>query len=216
MDIFKIFLAIHIAGGTLGLIAGTYIMFAKKGNKQYKLVGKIFAISMLGAGICSFILATLHRNEFLFAVGIFTIYLAGTGWRYLYLKNIIKGQRPTTIDWILMGFMVLGSIAFIVMGTGSILKKNYFGIIILVFAWRGITFVIKDYQTYQGKIEDENYWLITHLQRMMGAYIASLTAFAVVNTPNRLSFIPWLLPSVILVPLIIKWTKKYRVKLTRE
>jgi uncharacterized membrane protein YjdF len=47
---------------------------------------------------------------------------------------------------------------------------------------------------------------------MTGAYIASLTAFAVVNTPNRLSFLPWLLPAIIIVPLIIKWTKKYKMK----
>lgn len=216
MDIFKIFLTLHIIGGTLGLLAGTYIMFAKKGDKLHKLIGKIFAISMLGAGVCSFVLATLHRSEFLFAVGIFTIYLASTGWRYLYLKNIIKGQKPIIIDWILMGFMLLGSIAFIVMGVWSILEKNYFGIIIVTFAWRGITYVIQDYNIYQGKIELKNYWLIAHLQRMTGAYIASLTAFAVVNAPDRISFIPWLLPAAIFVPLIIKWTRKYKVKLTKE
>lgn len=216
MDIFTVFLTIHIAGGTLGLLAGTYIMVAKKGDKRHQLIGKIFAISMLGAGICSFVLATLHRNEFLFAVGIFTIYLAGTGWRYLYLKNIIKGQKPILIDWILMGFMVLGSVAFTVMGIWSILAKNYFGVIILIFAWRGISFVLQDYKTYQGKIKVKNYWLLAHLQRMTGAYIASLTAFAVVNAPDRLSFIPWLLPAAIFVPLIIKWTRKYRVNLSLE
>ena len=214
MDIFKFFLAIHIIGGTLGLLAGTYIMFAKKGNKRHKLIGKIFAISMLGAGICSFVLATLHRNEFLFSVGIFTIYLASTGWRYLYLKNILEGQRPIFIDWILIGFMVLGSVAFTVMGIWSLLDKSYFGLIILIFAWRGISYVIQDYKTYKGKIEVKNYWLIAHLQRMTGAYIASLTAFAVVNAPNRLSYLPWLLPAAIFVPFIIKWTRKLRVKLT--
>ena len=216
MDIFKIFLTIHIIGGTLGLLSGTYIMISKKGDKRHKLIGKIFAISILGAGICSFALAIIHRNDFLFAVGVFTIYLAGTGWRYLYLKNIANGQKPKIIDWALMIFMILGSIVFLIIGTRSMLNKEYFGIIILIFAWRGISFIIEDYKIYRGQITVKNYWLICHLQRMTGAYIASLTAFAVVNAPNKLSFLPWLLPTVIFVPLLIKWTKKFKIMSARE
>jgi len=48
-------------------------------------------------------------------------------------------------------------------------------------------------------------------------YIAATTAFLVVNLPQDilpgyLNFIPWLTPTVILVPLIFKWTRKYEVK----
>ena len=212
---FKIFLIIHIAGGTIGLLAGTYIMFAKKGDKLHKRVGKLFAFSMLGAGFSSLILAKLHHINFLFAVGVFTIYMTGTGWRYLYLKNIAKGQKPILIDWILMAFMIFGGIWFIKMGVVSIIDKEYFGAIILIFAWRGLSFVYYDFQTYNGKIEAKNYWLLFHLQRMIGSYIASMTAFIVVNSPDRLSFIPWILPAIIIVPLIIKWSKKYKVSLEK-
>jgi uncharacterized membrane protein len=210
MDIFTFFLTIHVLGGTLGLLAGTYIVIAKKGNKSHQLIGKLFSISMLGAGICSLILATIHRNDFLFTVGVFTVYLTSTGWRYMHLKNIPEGQKPKLIDWLLIVFMVLGCIAFSVIGINSIISKEYFGVIVFVFAWRGISFVIQDVKTYNGKITIKNYWLVFHFQRMTGAYIASLTAFAVVNAPDRLSFIPWLLPSVLIVPLIINWTKKYK------
>lgn len=213
MPIFKFLLALHIAGGTAGLLAGTYIMLAKKGNRRHQLIGKIFAISMLGAGACSLVLAVMHPNEFLFVVGIFTIYLVGTGWRYLYLKNFADGQKPQLIDWLLMAFMAAGSIIFVIIGMRNVLIQKYFGLVMLLFAWRAISFIIQDYSTYQGKIATKNYWLTFHLQRMMGAYIASLTAFAVVNAPSKLSFLPWLLPTVIVVPLIIKWTRQYTVKL---
>jgi uncharacterized membrane protein len=213
MNLFNILLTLHIAGGTLGLLAGTYIFLTKKGTQQHQRLGKVFSISMLGAGICSLILSTLHRNEFLFAVGIFTIYMVSTGWRYLYLKNISIGQKPLAIDWLLMLFMIIGCIGFLSLGVLSIIDHEYLGAIIIVFAWRGLSFVQQDYNTYQGKITAKNYWLIFHLQRMMGAYIASLTAFAVVNAPERLSFVPWLLPSAILVPYIVKWSRKYIVKL---
>ena len=212
MEMFNFFLFLHIAGGSIGLIAGSYIMLAKKGDKRHKLIGKIFAISMLGAGICSLILASIHRSDFLFAVGIFTIYMVGTGWRYLKLKDILKEQKPKIIDWMLMIFMILGCIRFAILGIKSILASQYFGAIILIFAWRGISFVMQDFKTFNKNIEIENYWLILHLQRMIGAYIASFTAFAVVNAPNELSFMPWILPSVLFVPYIIKWSKKYTIK----
>ena len=214
MDLlFKIFLMIHVAGGSVGMLAGTYVMFAKKGDKTHKKVGKLFAISMLGAGFCSLVLAALHHSNFLFAVGIFTIYMTGTAWRYLHLKKLADGQKPQTIDWLLVGFMFVGSLWFVKMGVESLLDKEYFGAIVLVFAWRGFSFVRQDYRTFNGQITAKNYWLLFHLQRMTGAYIASMTAFLVVNSPDRLSFIPWLLPSVVVVPFIVKWSKKYIIRL---
>ncbi len=215
-SLFKIFLIFHIAGGTIGLLAGTYVIIAKKGDKIHKRVGKLFALSMLGAGFSSLILAVLHHINFLFAVGIFTIYMTSTAWRYLHLKKIAEGQKPQIIDWTLMVFMIIGSIWFIKMGVQSLLEKDYFGVIIILFAWRGLNFVYQDYKTYKGQITSKNYWLLYHLQRMTGAYIASLTAFAVVNFTNSMSFLPWLLPAIILVPLIVKWTRKYKVKLVTE
>ncbi len=214
MSIFNIFLTIHIIGGTLGLLAGTYIAIAKKGDKQHKLVGKIFAFSMLGAGFCSFVLATMHRNDFLFVVGIFTIYMVATGWRYLYLKDIPNGQKPLRIDWLIIGFMAVGALVFTYMGVRLALEKAPFCLVFAFFAYTSVDFVIKDVKTYRGHIKTKNYWLTAHLQRMMGAYIASLTAFAVVNAPERASIIPWLLPAAVLIPLIVKWTRKYRIPLS--
>ena len=112
-----------------------------------------------------------------------------------------------------MIFMFIGTVWFIKMGVETLLVKEYFGVIILLFAWRGLSFEYQDYKTFKGHIKDKNYWLIFHLQRMIGVYIASMTAFLVVNAPNKLFFIPWLLPAAIFVPFIIKWSKKYKVKL---
>ncbi|MCU0326146.1 MAG: DUF2306 domain-containing protein [Spirosomaceae bacterium] len=208
--VFTIFLALHIASGTIGLLLGTFIMFKPKGDSLHKKLGRIFAVSMILTGLCAFILAYIHPNNFLIAVGIFTIYLTATSWRYLRLKNLNNNQKPLTIDWFLMIFMVLGSIWFLKLGVQLLLLEEYFGIIHLLFAWRGLTFAYQDYKTFSGKITTKNYWLLFHLQRMIGAYIAALTAFLVVNTPDRVSFISWLLPSVVLIPLIIKWSRRFK------
>jgi hypothetical protein len=62
----------------------------------------------------------------------------------------------------------------------------------------------------------KNYWLLAHLQRMTGGYIAATTAFLVVNAQYSPVVLPsvvvWLLPTVILTPLTIAFSKKYKVK----
>jgi len=51
---------------------------------------------------------------------------------------------------------------------------------------------------------------------MTGSFIAAMTAFLVVNAtyfPDQIpSFICWLLPTVTLTPLIVKWNGQYEIK----
>jgi uncharacterized membrane protein len=209
---FKVFLILHIIGGGLGLLAGTYNMFAKKGDKIHQNIGKIFTYSMLTSAISALILATMHNNPFLLTVGVFTIYLTGTAWRYLSLKKLADGQNPLWIDWALVGFMLIFSLIFIYMGVMTLINGSNFGIVPIIFALVGIRFSMNDYNNFQGKVKMKNYWLIEHLQRMIGAYIASVTAFIVVNAPSAWGVIPWIAPTLIIVPFIIIWGRKYRVK----
>lgn len=225
-QLFTAFLILHVIGGTLGLLAGSYVMIAKKGDKTHKLIGKIFAYSMLASGLCSFVLSILHDNMFLFSVGVFTIFMASTGWRYLYLKNVANGQKPLIIDWILMVFMFVFSLMFIYIGILGLIDGNLFSIVSILFSWRGVVMVKRDFIIYRGTITVKNYWLTKHLQRMSGAYIASLTAFIVVNVrldklneqtwTNYAWPLLWLLPAACIVPIIIKWTRKYQVKMRKE
>lgn len=70
----------------------------------------------------------------------------------------------------------------------------------------------KDIKLYKGNNTVKNYWLLIHIQRMIGAYIAALTAFLVVNNTYLPSLAAWLLPTVILTPLIFYWSKMYANK----
>ena len=47
---------------------------------------------------------------------------------------------------------------------------------------------------------------------MMGSYIAAMTAFIVVNNTILPEIVAWLLPTVIVTPLIIKWSRKYKIQ----
>jgi len=73
-------------------------------------------------------------------------------------------------------------------------------------------FVLQDWLNFKGKSTIRNFFLTTHIQRMMGSYIASVTAFLVVNNEILPPVIVWLLPTLVIAPLITIWTRKYKVE----
>ncbi len=210
MDIFKILLLTHIVCGGTSLLLGAIQLLTKKGDKRHKIIGNIYFFTMLFAALVALPMSYLHPNYFLFIIGVFTSYMLLTGKRYLKKKDNNEIQFA---DWTLTFLMLVFGIAFIVFGVFNIVKANYFGIVILVFGSISILFVNQDFKIFKGKSKVKNYWLTMHLQRMIGSYIASATAFLVVNNKILPDVIAWLLPTVLIVPLIIKWTRKYKVEI---
>ncbi len=214
--LFKVILLIHIVCGTTGLLTGSLNIIRKKGDKKHKIIGNVFAWSMLCGGFSALILSILHPNYFLFIIGIFTIYMVGTGKRYVYLKLLGSSQKPDFIDWLLTGVMLITGLTLVVLGINMLLSQKTFGLVLIVFGFFSLLFVRVDFKNYRGKSQIKNYWLITHLQRMIGAYIAAFTAFLVVNAHLLPIVLPsvfaWLLPTFVLTPVIINWSRKYAVK----
>lgn len=208
MSLFNFLLILHIIGGGSGLLIGTYIMLVKKGGKKHKFWGNLYFISMMLAAIVAFPMSYLHPNYFLFVIAVFTIYMLLTGRRYI---NKTANTPVTKIDWALSVGMLLAAFYFIGFGIYLFIHQNNFGIVLLVFGLISILFVLKDYNNFTGKSKIKNYGLTTHLQRMIGSYIASATAFLVVNNTLLPQAVAWLLPTAILVPLIFKWSRKYQV-----
>jgi len=210
--LFKVFLILHIIAGTLGLISGTINIIYKKGGRTHRTIGNVFLYSMLTVSISAFFLSIIHPNYFLFIVGVFTLYLVASGTRYLHLKQLIKGQKAKLIDWILTYFMLFFGIAFIGFGIYHLISGTVFGVVFIVFGGLGLKMVKKDFENFRGRSNLVNVWMIVHIQRMIGAYIAALTAFLVVNNKILPGYIAWLLPTLLFLPVIIKYSKKYQVK----
>ncbi len=202
--LFKTLLTIHIITGSLGLITGTINMIAPKGKSFHKNVGNIFVYSMIMAGISALIMAILHPNHFLFMVGVFSLYMTISGKRYISRKSFSLFDYSVTL------LMLIAAIAFAVLGALVLFKGNEFGIVMVVFSFISFSFVHSDYKNLKSKIYHS---ATLHLQRIIGAYIASFTAFLVVNAKYLPQFIPgyvyWLLPTVIFTPLIIWFSRKY-------
>jgi len=213
--IFKVFLILHVVGGSFGLLTGILNIVRKKGDKNHILIGKIFYVSMLTAGISSLALACIHPNYFLFMVGVFTLYMVSSGQHYL--KHKLKDSLDSKLkEWAISILMLLSGLLFVGIGILNVIKSNLFGLVFLTFGSLGLLFVRQDFKNYTNKATIKNYWLIGHLQRMTGSFIATLTAFLVVNAkyfPDHIpSFAYWLFPTVILTPLIINWSRKYQIK----
>jgi len=207
MDIvFNIFLALHITCGSVGLLAGFVNMLRKKGDSNHKFIGKVFLVAMLTAGISSLLLACIHPNSFLFMTGVFTLYMVGSG--QLYLKK--------QIAWPITLLMLLAGILFIGLGVSNLVKANWFGLVYVTYGSLGLLFVRQDFKNHNEQSAIKNYWLVGHIQRMTGGFIAALTAFLVVNAkyfPQQIpGFAYWLLPVAIMMPLIIIWSRKYEAR----
>jgi uncharacterized membrane protein len=73
--------ALHIAAGTVGLLAGTVALLTAKGARLHRLAGTIFFASMLVMAAFADYLAVLIPDQIVnFFIGTFVIYLVATGW----------------------------------------------------------------------------------------------------------------------------------------
>lgn len=73
-------LAVHVCGGTLGLVSGAAAMSFRKGSARHALAGKVFVLSMLTMAAGAVYLATVKHEPGNIGGGIFTFYLILTAW----------------------------------------------------------------------------------------------------------------------------------------
>ena len=211
MKIYTILLFIHIVAGAIGLIGGTYIMFAKKGTKIHKSAGKIFFYSMVFIFLTCCAMCYLKTNYFLLLVGFFSFYMACTGYRVLAHKKLAAAKySPFILDKLIFLFGFLSGISIIILGF-SILKPNFgFAIVCFFFGKLSIFLSVNDMMKFYRTPIKRNYWITAHSTRMAGAYTATVTAFIVVNIQIEHGWILWILPSFIILPITFRILKNYR------
>lgn len=71
---------LHIAMGTIAVLAGAGALFARKGSRVHRGIGNVFFISMMVMAAASIYLALVLPMAISILVGVFTIYLVATSW----------------------------------------------------------------------------------------------------------------------------------------
>ena len=206
MQAIKTLIYIHAFFGGLGLIAGIISIFGKKGGVNHKMTGKIFSYSMLTSSLISLVIANMpsHENLFLFLIGIFTIYMILAGNRALTLKRKTKANRT---DRLISGTMLATSIGMLAIGLLGVIQRVDNSILYIFFGCFGAFMTVRDFLTFKTLKEKKNAWLISHVGRMVGALIASITAFLVAGL-SIVTVSVWILPTILGTGYIIYWNKK--------
>jgi uncharacterized membrane protein len=190
--IFTLLLGLHIALGGLALATGSLVLLLAKGDRRHKQLGKIFYYSLLIASLVACIIAVLpkHQNIFLFCIGLLTLYLLIAGYRALGFR-----QKNPDLSRDKLLALTLGLIGLVLISFPIILyqKTNYitagFGVACLYFG-------LSDLRLYRRPKVLQAEWLQQHLGKMTGAYLASVTAFFVVNNILLVPMWNWFAPGI--------------------
>ena len=140
---------------------------------------------------------------------LFSFYLAFSGYRVLSRKT--PQQRPSKADWTAASIMLLGGLALVAYGV-YLLMTSSFGMVAIVFGVIGLLFGMSDMRDFLHHPADKMAWWYTHMTRMLAAYIATVTAFSVVNFQFLPPVARWLWATVAGTVGIVIWTRYYRRK----
>lgn len=202
MDTFRLTLLwAHIFFGFLALLAGLIALSSMKGGQAHRVTGRVFFTSMVVVAVSALALAGISRNWFLLYIAVFALYQNYSGFRAIRNKSL----RPDAMDWAVWGCAVV--VAVLMLATANIVLL-VFGGIMAVLTLRDVVLFAR---VLRGINLRPRQWLTRHIGMMTGAYIATVTAFVVVNV--RVFdpvWLPWLVPTVLGMPIMAYWMRRVR------
>ena len=212
-----VLLVIHIAAGTVALITAFVALVTAKGGTIHVRAGRVYAIGMTIIFLTAVPLALLGANVFLLLIAFFSFYLVFAGWRFA--RN--RSRRPQPVDWIavaIMGITGLGMWAYAAVlalsGTGNWITLLVFGTISVSLSVADGLFFKQGRST--GRRPAAHLRIQRHLTNMMSGTIATITAVMVVNVSLGPVWLPWLLPTFVITPLIVWWNVRMALQARRR
>lgn len=200
---------LHVAAGVVALVAGFTALSTTKGGRRHRQAGKLFVGAMAVVVGSVFVLLALDPTPlrvFLALVATFTGYLAFSGYRTLSRKRPVDGARA--VDWAAVGLVLVACLALGGWGLGRVVGGDSFGVVLVVFGGIGLAFGVVDARNFRLD-EGGDEWMVTHLTRMLGALIATVTAVSAVNLAMVPDLVAWLWPTAVGVPLIAHYANEY-------
>ena len=233
--LFSVLIGIHVATGFVGLAAFWVPVFARKGGRVHVRAGRVYAYC---AYVVTLSAVTASAGRILsykfqgigfadqpgpYCMAIFLGYLGVVTFAMVRqaLRVVATRRAPerlgTPFHKALGWASIAGSVTIIAVALGMwsdnspiLLGLSPIGL----FTGRGMLRLIRNPHA------DRKGWFYSHLGSMLGSGIAFHTAFLVFGAQRLwaydlagpISFVPWLLPTIIGIPAIVLWTRHYRRK----
>ncbi len=217
MELSTVIITSHVLAGIISFFSGFVAMITKKGGKIHLQAGMVYLWAMAYVFVSALmILCFVRFNFFLMVIAIFSFYACFSGYR------VTKRKRPGEekwYDWFAAGLLFIAGMVLTGYGVYLAMQENW-GAVVL-FSFFGIFSMMagyKDIKLFRSRERKHKmWWLISHIGAMLGSYIALITAFLVNNMPKyfpefEYQWIFWILPTLVITPLIITWVRYYRQK----
>ncbi|MFC0216182.1 DUF2306 domain-containing protein [Paenibacillus chartarius] len=219
--LFDTFRWIHIFCGFLALCIFWIPIVTKKGGRTHSRVGWVYVTAMAAVSVSALFMGiyrltwdagpdvdAIPFSWFLINIAILSAATAWYGIRVLRFKRRKETHRgPAEL---LFALLLLGSsIAVSVYGwTIGFALLQYFPIVGMFLGGSQLVY-------WLTVPKNKAHWAVEHIVGMLSCCIATVTAFTVFGAPRLLhiesvSLFVWLLPTIVMVPLIIGFTRKYQ------
>ena len=167
-------------------------------------MGKFTFWGMVGVFLTAIPLAIFKLNVFLLLIAIFPFYLAFAGMRFaVNRKGITK-----LIDWITVNLMCFSGIAMLILGLKYYFNDNTQFVTLLIFGSIALFLSYNDYVSFTKRNAVGKHRIVRHLTNMLAGTIAVITAFLVTNFRTEPEWILWVLPTILITPIIIWWNAR--------
>ncbi len=222
--LFDIVRWIHILSGFLALCVFWIPIATKKGGRTHNRAGWVYVWAMVCVSVSAFLMGVyrltwdagsdpdaIPYSWFLLFIAVLSSSTAWYGVRVLRHKRRKETHRKP-IDFMFPALLFGSGIGISFYGWAidfQLLK--YFPFIGIFLGGTQILYWVTTPKT-------KSHWAVEHIVGMLSCCIATVTAFTVFGAPRLLhieavSLFVWLLPTIVLVPLIIGFSNTYKRKL---
>lgn len=204
----SVLLPIHGTLGFVSLLAGGYAMLMRSRGATHARVGRVFAVSMVGAVLLAVPVLVVTGNVFLTTLGFIAAWMLATGWRFARLRNGPANAFDRALP--ILGMCVFAAGA--VWGLTLVPRAGLLGVVPLVLGALGSWLALNQLRGLRGDPAERN-WMRLHGAAIGGAWIASMTAFAAATVTNWIPAVPewilWVGPSLLGVPLLRRRVRRF-------
>ncbi|MEM7798663.1 MAG: hypothetical protein AAF633_05690 [Chloroflexota bacterium] len=196
---------LHVLTSIISMGAGAFPIIVRNGKSYHRTVGKIYIFGIFLVSLTGLLLIFDHFEPIRLILPLYALYAVFSSWRIIRHK----GAPPTLIDWA----FTLTSLLFaaLLIGLGifqghalideTTLLDTAMSLLIIACSILLIRDGIYDIIAHLYPRLRRQWWLYSHLERMVSSYIALWTGFMIHTVSNWVPtpyvYIAWVIPGSI-------------------